>query len=66
MTRLTTINSIVKTGKIGGAIGGILVKSHEITGDKKAINNTYLQDKNILPTITGRNIGKNADPRPNK
>jgi hypothetical protein len=66
MTSPLTINSTVSIGKIGGAIGGILVKNHEIAGHRIVINKTYRQPRNILPTITGMNMGKNAGPSPNR
>jgi len=60
-----SISSII-TGRMGGAIGGIPVINHEMAGDKTANSITNRQLRNILPTITGMNIGRNAGPNPRK
>jgi len=61
-----TANSTIKTGNIGGAIGGIPVNTHDTVGDKTTSKMTNRQLKNMLPTIIGINIGKNAGPKPRK
>jgi len=61
-----TVNSNIKIGKTGGTIGGIPVISQDIDGDKTANMITNRQLRNMLPTIIGINIGKNAGPKPRK
>jgi hypothetical protein len=62
----TVVNSIIRTGRTGGAMGGIPVNTHDIKGERITIKSTNRQLKNILPTIMGINIGKNAGPKPRK
>ena len=62
----TTVNSAIMTGKTGGAIGGIPVISHDIVGERTANRITYRIVRNILPTMIGINIGRNAGPKPRK
>jgi len=59
-------NSRTTTGKMGGAIGGIPVINHEMVGESTAKRITNRQVRNILPTITGINIGRKAGPKPRK
>ncbi len=66
ITKPATINSIIKTGKTGGAIGGIPVNSQDTVGDKIAMSMIYRHFRNMLPIIIGINIGKNVGPRPMK
>jgi translation initiation factor 2 gamma subunit (eIF-2gamma) len=61
-----TANSRINTGSIGGAIGGIPVKIQDIVGEIMIIRSTYFQVRNILPTIRGMNMGRNAGPNPRK
>jgi hypothetical protein len=65
-TTPTTVNSIIIIGKTGGAIGGMPVISHDIVGDRIVIRITYRKMRNILPTMIGINIGRNAGPKPRK
>jgi hypothetical protein len=62
----TVVNSIIRTGRIGGAMGGIPVNIHEIMGERITIKITKRQLKNMLPIIMGINIGKKAGPKPRK
>jgi hypothetical protein len=60
----STTNSRVITGKIGGATGGIPVISQEINGQINPRANAKRHVSNMLPIVTGKNIGKKILPIP--
>jgi hypothetical protein len=61
-----TMNSQIKTGRIGGTMGGIPVKSQDMVGEIMTMRRTNFQDRYMLPTIRGINIGRKAGPKPRK
>jgi hypothetical protein len=58
------INSDIISGRNGGTMGGIPVNNQELRGVKIARTRANFQLSNILPSITGRNMGKKVEPSP--
>ena len=60
------INSANMIGSIGGTSGGIPVIPKETNGGSMASTRANFQVNKKLPSMIGKNMGRNVGPNPNK